>query len=112
MRLADGFRAVVAASGRFEYGVEVRERGSVERVGSGVARASGLPSVGFEELVRFEGGELGIVRLRNRYFVVTPEGAAAVRERAPEYLVVLNQGGSDADDAAYAEHPIPDDLTW
>lgn len=57
-------------------------------------------------------GELGIVRLRNRYFVVAPEGAAAVRERAPEYLVVLNQGGSDADDAAYAEHPIPDDLTW
>lgn len=57
-------------------------------------------------------GELGIVRLRNRYFVVTPEGAAAVRERAPEYLVVLNQAGGDADDAAYAEHPVPDDLMW
>ncbi len=57
-------------------------------------------------------GEFGIVRLRNRYFVVTAEGAAAVRERAADYLVVLNQDTSAADDAAYAEHPIPDDLTW
>ncbi len=58
-------------------------------------------------------GELGIVRLRNRYFVVTTEGAAAVRERGPTYLVVLNQDsppGADAD--AYADHPVPDDLIW
>jgi uncharacterized protein YaiL (DUF2058 family) len=52
------------------------------------------------------------VRLRNRYFVVTTDGAQAVRERAPEYLVVLNQALPGADDAAYAEHPIPDDLMW
>jgi uncharacterized protein YaiL (DUF2058 family) len=57
-------------------------------------------------------GELAIVRLRNRYFVVTPAGAAAVRERAPEYLVLLNHGAAQADDAAYAEHPVPDDLMW
>ena len=57
-------------------------------------------------------GEFGIVRLRNRYFVVTAEGAAAVRERAAHYLVVLNQDAPSADDAAYAEHPVPDDLTW
>lgn len=57
-------------------------------------------------------GEFGIVRLRNRYFVVTAEGAAAVRERAPEYLVMINQDTPTADDAAYAEHPIPDDLMW
>ncbi len=57
-------------------------------------------------------GESGIVRLRNRYFVVTAEGAAAVRERSAAHLVVLNQGTPAADDAAYAEHPIPDDLMW
>jgi len=57
-------------------------------------------------------GELGIVRLRTRYFVVTTEGAQAVRERAPEYLVVLNQAQPGGDDAAYAEHPVPDDLMW
>ncbi|MGE3771710.1 MAG: DUF2058 domain-containing protein [Gammaproteobacteria bacterium] len=58
-------------------------------------------------------GELGIVRLRNRYFVVTAEGAAAVRERGPQYLVMLNQDApATSDDAAYAEHPIPDDLMW
>jgi len=57
-------------------------------------------------------GEYGIVRLRNRYFVVTAEGAAAVRERSPEHLVVLNQDAPASDDAAYAEHPIPDDLMW
>lgn len=55
-------------------------------------------------------GELGIVRLRNRYFVVTAEGADAVRARAPEYLMVLNQDRPDDD--AYADHPIPDDLMW
>lgn len=57
-------------------------------------------------------GELGIVRLRNRYFVVTAEGADAVRARAPNYLVVLNQEAPSGDDAAYAEHPVPDDLMW
>lgn len=57
-------------------------------------------------------GEFGIVRLRNRYFVVTAEGAAAVRERAAEYLVVLNQAAAGGDDAAYADHPVPDDLMW
>lgn len=57
-------------------------------------------------------GEFGIVRLRNRYFVVTAEGAAAVRERGPGYLLVLNQDAPAAEDGAYAEHPIPDDLMW
>lgn len=57
-------------------------------------------------------GEYGIVRLRNRYFVVTAAGAAAVRARAPEYLVVWNDGGAPPEDAAYVEHPIPDDLMW
>ena len=57
-------------------------------------------------------GEFGIVRLRNRYFVVTAEGAAAVRERGPDYHVVMNQDAPAADEAAYADHPIPDDLTW
>lgn len=52
---------ILGSSAGFEYAVEVRERGAVERVASGVVRASGLPTVGFEEIVRFEGGELGMV---------------------------------------------------
>lgn len=56
-------------------------------------------------------GELAIVRLRTRYVIVTAEGAAAVRERAPEMLVVLNADEPPAD-AAYLEHPVPDDLMW
>lgn len=57
-------------------------------------------------------GEFGIVRLRNRYFVVTAEGAQAVRERASDYLVVLNQEPPPVTDDAYDAHPVPDDLMW
>ena len=37
-----------------------REVGTVTSIATGVAKVSGLPSVGFEELVRFSGGTLGI----------------------------------------------------
>ncbi|MCP5198910.1 MAG: alternate F1F0 ATPase, F1 subunit alpha [Gammaproteobacteria bacterium] len=38
----------------------VREIGIVHTVGAGVAQVSGLPGLGYEELVRFEGGATGI----------------------------------------------------
>jgi F-type H+/Na+-transporting ATPase subunit alpha len=38
-----------------------RETGLVLSVSSGIAKVSGLPSVGFEELVKFPGDLLGIV---------------------------------------------------
>ncbi|MHC1768822.1 MAG: alternate F1F0 ATPase, F1 subunit alpha [Verrucomicrobiia bacterium] len=37
-----------------------REVGSITSVSTGIARVSGLPSVGFEELVKFPGGVFGI----------------------------------------------------
>lgn len=57
-------------------------------------------------------GELSIVRLRNRYALVTQAGAEAVRARAPEFLVVQQAEVSAAVDDAYLEHPVPDDLMW
>ena len=40
--------------------LEVEEVGLVTQVGHGIARVSGLPSVGAEELVRFRGGLMGL----------------------------------------------------
>ena len=37
-----------------------REAGAITRISTGIAQVSGLPSVGFEELVRFPGGIFGI----------------------------------------------------
>jgi F-type H+-transporting ATPase subunit alpha len=37
-----------------------REVGTITTVSTGIAKVSGLPSVGFEELVKFPGGVFGI----------------------------------------------------
>src|SRR3972149_11057676 len=37
-----------------------REVGAITNVSTGIARVSGLPGVGFEELVKFPGGGFGI----------------------------------------------------
>lgn len=58
-------------------------------------------------------GRLGIVRFGDGYAIVPAEAAAKVAERDAAQLVVLHAPGqADADDAAYADHPIPDDLMW
>ncbi len=44
----------------FKPRLEPREVGTVTNVSTGIATVSGLPGVGFEELVRFPGGLLGI----------------------------------------------------
>ena len=48
------------ARSSFRPSLEVREVGVVHTVMTGVARVSGLPGLGYEELVRFEGGAHGI----------------------------------------------------
>jgi F-type H+-transporting ATPase subunit alpha len=60
--LARVFTTVDTARRDFGYGLTVSERGEVRRLTAGVARVSGLPGVGFEELVEFGGGALGLVR--------------------------------------------------
>ncbi|HOT77944.1 MAG TPA: alternate F1F0 ATPase, F1 subunit alpha, partial [Candidatus Wallbacteria bacterium] len=45
---------------RFSYALVPRETGVVTWVSSGIARVSGLPGVGFEELIKFRGGLYGI----------------------------------------------------
>ena len=40
--------------------LKLHEVGRIESVATGVARVSGLPSVGFEELLQFPGGVFGI----------------------------------------------------
>ena len=68
--------------------------------------------VGAKTRAALAGGECGIVRLRTRYVVVSAAGVQAVRARAPEFLIVQNETLSAPVDAAYLEHPIPDDLLW
>jgi F-type H+-transporting ATPase subunit alpha len=52
--------AIAETRGAFNPELLLHEVGTVTSVATGVAKVSGLPSVGFEELVRFPGGVLGI----------------------------------------------------
>jgi F-type H+-transporting ATPase subunit alpha len=54
------FAAVGHVVGTFAPQLTPREVGTITRVSTGIAMVSGLPSVGFEELVEFPGGVLGI----------------------------------------------------
>lgn len=56
-------------------------------------------------------GRLAVVALDREYALVPRETGEKVREQYPQALVLLNEPGGE-DDAAYAEHPIPDDLMW
>ncbi len=53
----DGIRQVREA---YTPSLQPHEVGTITQVATGIAKVSGLPTVGFEELVRFPGGELGI----------------------------------------------------
>ncbi len=58
-------------------------------------------------------GRLGIVRFGDGYAIVPAETAEKIAQRDATQLVVLHtRGQAEADDAAYADHPIPDDLMW
>jgi F-type H+-transporting ATPase subunit alpha len=56
----DAFAAMGRAREAFTPRLAPREVGTVTSIATGVAKVSGLPTVGFEELVRFPGNALGI----------------------------------------------------
>ena len=59
--LAQTFDHFASSRDRFDYRLTSIEHGQVTRLTEGVARISGIPNVGFEELVRFDNGALGLV---------------------------------------------------
>ena len=58
--LDGAFDAIAEAREGFAATFAPREVGAVVHVATGVAKVSGLPGVGFEELVEFSGGVSGI----------------------------------------------------
>ncbi|MGJ8723259.1 MAG: alternate F1F0 ATPase, F1 subunit alpha [Roseibacillus sp.] len=58
--LRDSLADLAQARDSFTHRMEVREVGIVHTVTTGVAQVSGLPGLGYDELVRFEGGAYGI----------------------------------------------------
>ena len=73
----DGARARLD---RAELGAKVESIGRVEEVEDGVALVSGLPDVGLDELVRFDGGQFGFAQTleRDRVGCVLLDEAEAV----------------------------------
>jgi len=66
-----------------------------------------------KELInQLSNGQLGIVKVADKYEVVPAETAGKVRERCPEALIVLNVPQELDPDDPYAEFPIPDDYEW
>jgi F-type H+-transporting ATPase subunit alpha len=58
--LDGGFAAIATVREAFTARLTPREVGTIISVATGIAKVSGLSSVGFEELVRFPGGVLGL----------------------------------------------------
>ena len=56
----DAFTSISQTLKNFTPQLALREVGTITKVSTGVVKVSGLPSVGFEELVAFPGGLLGI----------------------------------------------------
>ena len=56
----DAFAGMDQARETFALRLAPREVGTIVSVATGIAKVSGLPNVGFEELVKFPGGVLGI----------------------------------------------------
>ena len=56
----DVFAAMSRSRAAFSPTLELREAGTLISVSTGVAQVSGLPGAGFDELLRFAGGALGI----------------------------------------------------
>src|SRR5579862_6944238 len=66
------FETLVRARHEFDYGMQPVETGTVTSVSTGTARVSGLPGVGFGELIRLQDGTLGIA------FDLDSEGVALI----------------------------------
>ncbi len=54
------FTAMAKAREQFKPALYLREVGTITNVSTGIAKVSGLPGVGFDELVSFPGGAFGI----------------------------------------------------
>jgi F-type H+-transporting ATPase subunit alpha len=54
------FAGLAGARERHAPKLAPREVGTIDSVSTGIARVSGLPGIGYEELIRFPGGVLGI----------------------------------------------------
>ncbi len=59
--ITDAFRAAGAALESSKYALEISETGIVTKSGRGVAKVSGLPGAGSEEMLIFNGGAAGMV---------------------------------------------------
>jgi hypothetical protein len=94
-RLADGWLdGARARLARAALGAKVESIGMVEEVEDGVALVSGLPDVGLDELVRFDGGQFGFAQTleRDRVGCVLLDEAEAVEAGD----AVRGTGGSTA----------------
>lgn len=61
------------------------------------------------------GGRLAIVKLEQRYEVVSAAAAEKIKSRDPASVIVLNAPGenqTENSDDPYADYQIPDDLIW
>src|SRR6202050_5496001 len=56
----NAFAGIVQARERFAPKLAPREGGTITSIATGIATVSGLPGVGFEELIEFPGGGFGI----------------------------------------------------
>ena len=56
----EAFDEIAEARGAFTPHLRLREVGTITSIATGIAHVSGLPGVGFEELVKFPGGAFGI----------------------------------------------------
>lgn len=65
-----------------------------------------------EQQRQLAAGELAIARTRGRYRLIPREVADKVRPMAPFLIAWIGEQSAEADDPAYQEHPIPDDLMW
>lgn len=63
-----------------------------------------------EQREQINQGELGVVSLRGRYIIVSPEVLSAYRDLAPDLVPDLTGSEPEAPDDDYP--PVPDDLTW
>ena len=61
---------------------------------------------------RLADGEIALVTYGQGYELVPKATGERIREIDEKALLVLNTGGAESDDDAYADFPIPDDLMW
>ncbi|AZZ93868.1 DUF2058 family protein [Hahella sp. KA22] len=86
-----------------EVGYQFADEGKVKKIYVTQELQDGLAS-----------GRFAVARMGDAYEVISRKVAEKIRERAPEFVVVLNENKNaepDEDDP-YAAYQIPDDLMW